>query len=124
MPVYEYQCRGCSFEFEREQRITDKPFKKCPECGAMKAKRLISRTSFVLKGSGWYNDLYASPKPAGAKDDSATAQGASDKASDKGEAQAKPTDSAGKEKAGATTKKGASGTEGERAASRTSKGSG
>lgn len=124
MPVYEYACRGCGFEFEREQRITDKPLKKCPECGAMKAKRLISRTSFVLKGSGWYNDLYASPKPAGAKDDAATAQGASDKASDKGEAPAKSTDSASKEKAGSATKKETSGTKGGRAASRTSKASG
>jgi len=60
MPVYEYECKGCGHEFEKHQRITDPPAKKCPSCGAMKAKRLISRTSFVLKGSGWYNDLYSS----------------------------------------------------------------
>jgi len=58
MPFYEYQCKGCGFEFEREQRIHDKPLRKCPSCGGMKAKRLISRTSFVLKGSGWYRDGY------------------------------------------------------------------
>jgi putative FmdB family regulatory protein len=69
MPVYEYACKGCGHEFEREQRITDKPVKKCPECGALKAKRLISRTSFVLKGGGWYNDLYATPKPSAGKSD-------------------------------------------------------
>ncbi len=60
MPVYEYACKACGHEFEREQRISDKPLKKCPSCGSMQAKRLISRTSFVLKGGGWYNDLYAS----------------------------------------------------------------
>ena len=63
MPVYEYQCKACGHEFEREQRISDPPVKKCPSCGAAKARRLISRTSFVLKGGGWYSDLYAT-KPA------------------------------------------------------------
>jgi putative FmdB family regulatory protein len=64
MPVYEYQCTACHHEFEREQRISEAAIKKCPKCGKAKAKRLISRTSFVLKGGGWYGDLYASQKPA------------------------------------------------------------
>ncbi len=67
MPVYEYLCKACDHEFEREQRITDKPLKKCPSCGSMQAKRLISRTSFVLKGGGWYNDLYSTPRADAAK---------------------------------------------------------
>ena len=70
MPVYEYICKACDHEFEREQRISDNPLKKCPECGAMKAKRLISRTSFVLKGGGWYSDLYSSPRGDSAKSES------------------------------------------------------
>ena len=65
MPTYEYQCSACRHEFERDQRISEAPIKKCPECGKQKAKRLISRTSFVLKGGGWYSDLYGSQKPAG-----------------------------------------------------------
>ena len=36
------------------QKITDKPIRKCPECGARRAKKMISQTNFVLKGSGWY----------------------------------------------------------------------
>ena len=60
MPVYEYACEKCGHEFEAEQRITDAPLKTCPRCRARRAKRLISRTSFVLKGGGWYADLYAS----------------------------------------------------------------
>jgi putative FmdB family regulatory protein len=67
MPIYEYQCSACDHEFEREQRISEDPIKKCPACGKLKAKRLISRTSFVLKGGGWYGDLYASQKPGGEK---------------------------------------------------------
>ena len=57
------RCKACGHEFQREQRISEKPVKKCPECGKLQAKRLISRTSFVLKGGGWYSDLYASGKP-------------------------------------------------------------
>ena len=66
MPVYEYACEKCKHEFEAEQRISDDPIKVCPKCKARKVKRLISRTSFVLKGSGWYSDLYSS---GGAKKD-------------------------------------------------------
>ena len=66
MPVYEYQCKGCGHEFERKQRISDSPIKKCPSCSALKARRQISRTSFVLKGGGWYSDLYGSAKPSAA----------------------------------------------------------
>jgi putative FmdB family regulatory protein len=63
MPVYEYLCEKCGHEFEREQRITEDPVKVCPKCRAQKVRRLISRTAFVLKGGGWYSDLYASAKP-------------------------------------------------------------
>ena len=63
MPTYEYACDKCGHEFEREQRITEDPVKTCPECRSRKVRRLISNTSFVLKGSGWYSDLYASQKP-------------------------------------------------------------
>jgi putative FmdB family regulatory protein len=63
MPIYEYLCEKCGHEFEREQRITEDPVKTCPECRAKKVRRLISRTAFVLKGSGWYSDLYSSSKP-------------------------------------------------------------
>jgi putative FmdB family regulatory protein len=75
MPVYEYYCQACDHEWEREQRIHDAPVKACPRCKARKAKRMISRTSFVLKGSGWYSDLYSSAKGGGkdeAKADSDT----------------------------------------------------
>jgi putative FmdB family regulatory protein len=69
MPVYEYACSKCGHEFEVEQRITDAPTKTCPKCRARKVKRLISMTSFVLKGSGWYSDLYSSSGKDKAKDD-------------------------------------------------------
>jgi putative FmdB family regulatory protein len=76
MPVYEYICKACHHEFEREQRIVDNPIKKCPACGAMKAKRLISKTSFVLKGGGWYSDLYSSSRGDSRKGDRGAETGA------------------------------------------------
>jgi putative FmdB family regulatory protein len=67
MPIYEYACEKCESEFEVEQRITDDPVKTCPDCRSRKVKRLISKTSFVLKGGGWYSDLYSSEKGKDAK---------------------------------------------------------
>ena len=64
MPIYEYLCEKCKHEFEAEQRITEPPIRTCPKCRARKVKRLISQTSFVLKGGGWYSDLYASKSAA------------------------------------------------------------
>jgi putative FmdB family regulatory protein len=66
MPIYEYACAACGHQFEEWQKITDKPVKTCPKCKAKKVERLISATSFHLKGGGWYSDLYAGPKPNGA----------------------------------------------------------
>ena len=57
MPIYEYQCQKCG-TFEATQRITDKALNKCPTCKA-KVKKLISNTSFQLKGTGWYVTDYA-----------------------------------------------------------------
>ncbi len=57
MPIYEYQCQKCG-TFEATQRITDKSLAKCPTCKG-KVKKLISNTSFQLKGTGWYVTDYA-----------------------------------------------------------------
>jgi putative FmdB family regulatory protein len=60
MPIYEYRCEKCG-DFERTQRITDEPLQRCPKC-RRKVRRLISNTSFQLKGSGWYVTDYARAK--------------------------------------------------------------
>jgi len=57
MPIYEYQCKKCG-EFEVMQRITEGALKRCPTCKG-KVTKLISNTSFQLKGSGWYVTDYA-----------------------------------------------------------------
>ena len=57
MPIYEYQCTNCGRTVEEMQRITDEPLKKCPSCKGQ-LRRLISLTSFQLKGTGWYATDY------------------------------------------------------------------
>lgn len=58
MPIYEYECQKCGEVTEVMQRITDDPLTTCETCGG-EIKRLISNTSFVLKGTGWYATDYA-----------------------------------------------------------------
>jgi putative FmdB family regulatory protein len=62
MPIYEYQCESCHRLTETLLKVGEKGPRKCPHCGG-KLTRVISRTSFQLKGGGWYKDLYASAKP-------------------------------------------------------------
>ena len=54
MPIYEYECGDCGERREFIQKFSDSPKRKCPECGALKLKRLMSAAAFHLKGSGWY----------------------------------------------------------------------
>jgi putative FmdB family regulatory protein len=68
MPTYEYACSECNNQWEEMQRITAPPTEVCPKCGKPSAHRLISGgTNFILKGGGWYSDLYSSAKPSDKK---------------------------------------------------------
>jgi putative FmdB family regulatory protein len=62
MPFYEYECPNCSYREEVLQKITDKPLKKCPNCGKNGLKKLMSAPVFRLKGSGWYETDFKSDK--------------------------------------------------------------
>ena len=88
MPIYEYKCAECGV-FEATQRITEDPLKKCPTCQS-KVRKLISNTSFQLKGSGWYVTDYGRGKASngdkGDKGEGASSEGkdSSDSASSTG----------------------------------------
>ena len=58
MPLYEYQCKKCGHRFEKIQKFSDKPVKKCPECGGA-VEQVISAPAVQFKGSGWYVTDYA-----------------------------------------------------------------
>lgn len=61
MPTYDYQCAACEHRWDEFQSITAKPKRKCPECGKLKAKRLIGTGAGVIfKGSGFYQTDYRS----------------------------------------------------------------
>jgi putative FmdB family regulatory protein len=82
MPIYEYHCPKCG-TFETTQRITEPALKRCPTCKS-KVERMISATSFVLKGSGWYATDYArsgSGKPADASSDKSDSKPSGESAS-------------------------------------------
>lgn len=57
--IYEYMCTTCSKEWEEEQKITEEAIKICPSCQKPTAKRLISKSTFILQGGGWYKEGYS-----------------------------------------------------------------
>ena len=61
MPVYEYQCSGCGHIEEIFQRISESPLEVCPRCNGS-LKKIISQSTFHLKGSGWYVTDYGGTK--------------------------------------------------------------
>ena len=69
MPVYEYECAACGRRFEEMQKISAAALKKCMLCGKAGVRRLISKTSFQLKGTGWYQTDYARKKSSKGKVD-------------------------------------------------------
>jgi putative FmdB family regulatory protein len=58
VPLYEYQCKKCKHRFEKIQKFSDRPVKKCPECGGS-VEQLLSAPAVLFKGSGWYVTDYA-----------------------------------------------------------------
>src|SRR5512134_3288993 len=96
MPIYEYRCEHCG-DFEQMQRITDAPLARCPSC-KRKVRRLISQTSFQLKGSGWYVTDYARAENGGKQHKDGEGEAAK---TAEGKADAKPSE----EKAPAPAKK-------------------
>lgn len=59
MPIYEYKCEKCHEQFEVIQKFSEEPLTTCESCGG-ELRKLITNTSFVLKGSGWYVTDYPS----------------------------------------------------------------
>lgn len=82
MPTYEYVCSACKNEWEVEQSMKDNALTECPRCQEQTARRQISRgTGFILKGGGWYSDLYASSSNKGTSTTSGESSGSSAPAS-------------------------------------------
>jgi len=64
MPIYEFECSFCQNAIELLLKANEDPPIVCPKCKKERTlQKLISNSSFHLKGGGWYKDLYASAKP-------------------------------------------------------------
>ena len=59
MPIYEYLCASCGYQFEEVQKFNDPPIEDCSNCGKKSARRQVSMSAFHLKGGGWYKDGYS-----------------------------------------------------------------
>ena len=66
MPIYEYECTACGKVEEVLQRFSDKPLTKCSNCSG-KLNKLVSQSTFHLKGTGWYVTDYAKKSGSSAK---------------------------------------------------------
>ena len=90
MPIYEYQCTKCNEHTEVMRKISDEPLTRCKSCGG-ELKKLITSTSFILKGGGWYVTDYPSTERKKAMEDSKPKDSGKDSAADKKtESPAKP----------------------------------
>ncbi len=86
MPIYEYKCTECEHRLEKLQKMNDDPLKDCPECGKSSLTKLVSASSFKLKGSGWYEtDFKNKKKPESSSNEKAKAEGSSEKTKTKTE---------------------------------------
>ena len=92
MPLYEYQCKKCKHKFEKIQKFSDQPVKKCPECGGP-VEKLLHAPAVQFKGTGWYVTDYGGKD----KSDTSKPEGGSEK-SEKKETTAKEDGAKGKEK--------------------------
>jgi putative FmdB family regulatory protein len=75
VPIYEYQCKKCKHRFEKIQKFSDAPVKKCPECGGP-VEQLLSSPAVQFKGSGWYVTDYARKGASGDSGSSSSTDGA------------------------------------------------
>ena len=85
MPLYEYACERCGKTIEVLQKYSDEPLIVHESCGGV-LEKLISRSAFKLKGSGWYATDYASGGKTGS--DSSSNGGSESKAEAKADAKA------------------------------------
>ena len=92
MPIYIYHCDHCGIQFEKHQKFSDKPLKRCPECGESALHKVYSPVSVIYKGSGFYST------------DHHSSSGASSVAHDKKEEKSKVINEGAKESTGKNEK--------------------
>ena len=95
MPVYEYRCNTCNYQFELRQRFSDPPADRCPKCSEA-VHKMVSAAAFSLKGGGWYAEGYDTKTEAAPKSEADTTVGA-DTATESAPKEAATTEATSKE---------------------------
>ncbi len=90
MPTYSYVCSRCEHTFERFQKMTDKPVKKCPECGSKVERLITGGGGIIFKGDGFYctdyrSESYKEAARRDSSDDSSSRDASSSGAKEKSE---------------------------------------
>ena len=55
MPIYTYRCENCGIQFEKNQKFSDQPLTRCPECSKKSLHKVYTPVGIVFKGSGFYS---------------------------------------------------------------------
>jgi len=78
VPLYEYQCQKCKHKFEKIQKFSDRPIRKCPQCGGP-VEKIQHAPAVQFKGTGWYVTDYGGRGGDKSKSDASAEKGSSDK---------------------------------------------
>jgi putative FmdB family regulatory protein len=70
MPIYTYQCDNCGVRFERQQKFSEVPLTRCPECSKKSLRKIYTPVGIVFKGSGFYSTDHRSPSGVSRSKDS------------------------------------------------------
>ena len=67
MPIYTYRCENCGIQFERQQKFSEQPLTRCPECCKKTLRKVYTPVGIVFKGSGFYSTDHRSPSGQGTR---------------------------------------------------------
>ena len=98
MPLYEYECRKCHHRFERIQKFSDKPVRRCPKCKTGRVDKLVSSPAVHFKGTGWYVTDYAGKGKPDSKSEGGSSEGGKSESGDKSGTPAKESSKASSSK--------------------------
>ena len=90
MPIYTYRCRNCGIQFDEQQKFSDPPLTRCPECSKKTLQKVFQPVGIVFKGSGFYSTDHRSPSGQGRASSSKTSE-----SSEKSSSSEKPAEKSG-----------------------------
>lgn len=90
MPIYTYRCRNCGVQFDEQQKFSDPPLTRCPECSKKALYKVYQPVGIVFKGSGFYATDHRSPSGQGRASSSKSSE-----SSEKSNASEKPAEKTG-----------------------------